>query len=221
MKDLVIFGTGAVGRLAQQIAADINLDTKTWNLIGFLDENIERHDTKVNGFPVLGDVGWLKQHLRTTVVVAVGQSATRRRIVLTIRNLGYVNFATLVHPWAWVASRVSIGVGTILYPGALVDPDVKIGSHVIVNKGDTIGHDTVIGDYATIGPGVNVGGGVTIGEGCDLGINSSTIQKISIGHWSVIGAGAVIVNDVPPNVTAVGIPARPIKERSEGWYKEF
>jgi acetyltransferase EpsM len=37
------------------------------------------------------------------------------------------------------------------------------------------------------------------------------IEKVKVGEWSIIGAGAVVVQDIPPRVTAVGVPARIIK----------
>jgi len=218
MKDLVIFGAGSVGRLVCEIAKDVNLDTNVWNLLGFLDENNELHGTNLNSFPILGTIEWLGRYRETTVVVAIAEPIARRRLVLDINCMGNT-FATLVHPFTWIASRVSIGVGTIVYPGVLVDPDVRVCDHVILNKACTIGHDTVIKDLVTVSPGVNIGGMMTIGEGCFFGINSATNQGLSIGHWSTIGSGAVVVKNLPPNVTAVGVPAKPIQQRPEGWHK--
>ena len=215
----MIFGSGAVGRLVCEIAEDMNSHAKTWNVIGFLDENVQRHGTEVNGVPVLGDVRWLTNHPESSVVIAVGEPSVRRRIALAIGALGHTSFPVLIHPRAWIARRVEIGVGVVIYPGVLVDPDVRIGNHVILNKNCTIGHDTIIGDYVTVAPGVNIGGVVLIGEGCDLGINSATVHGISIGQWSILGAGAVVVKDLPPNVTAVGTPAEPIKKRPDEWHK--
>ncbi|HOJ85133.1 MAG TPA: DapH/DapD/GlmU-related protein, partial [Bacillota bacterium] len=50
-----------------------------------------------------------------------------------------------------------------------------------------------------------------IKEGCLIGTNSALIEGISIGEWSIIGAGAVVTKDIPPHCTAVGVPAKPIK----------
>ena len=54
-------------------------------------------------------------------------------------------------------------------------------------------------------------GDVEIKEGVYLGTGVITIQNISIGKYSVIGAGAVVTKDIPDNCVAVGIPARPVK----------
>lgn len=221
MKDLVIFGTGGFAREVRQIVEDLNQENKVWNLIGFLDENDEHHGTQMHGSPILGDLEWLKQHPHTAVVVAIGSSANRRKIVLELLCADHTRFATLVHPLAWISKRVDIGPGTVIDAGVLISPDAKIGKHVILNNNCTIGHDTVVEDYVTVAPNASIAGEVHIGEGCDIGANCTIIQGNSIGHWSVVGAGAVCVKDVPPNVTAVGIPAKPIKERSEGWYQEL
>jgi acetyltransferase-like isoleucine patch superfamily enzyme len=66
----------------------------------------------------------------------------------------------------------------------------------------------VIGDFANINPGATVCGWVTIGEGAYIGAGAVIKDRVSIGAWSTIGAGAVVVRDIPPNVTAVGVPAR-------------
>jgi acetyltransferase EpsM len=50
-------------------------------------------------------------------------------------------------------------------------------------------------------------------------MGTHVIQRRSIGSWTVIGAGAAVVHDIPANVTAVGVPARVIKTRKEGWHE--
>jgi UDP-perosamine 4-acetyltransferase len=59
---------------------------------------------------------------------------------------------------------------------------------------------------------------VVVGEGTFLGLGSGVIPGIRIGRWSVIGAGAVVTKDIPDNCTAVGVPAKVIKTRGEGWH---
>lgn len=220
MKDLVIFGTGGFAREIRQIVEDINRDGGIWNLVGFLDENRERRGDQMHGLPILGGVDWLERRPHTTVAVAIGSSAARRKMALGLLRAGQTRFATLVHPLAWISRRVEIGPGTVIDAGALISPDARLGDHVILNNNCTIGHDTVLEDYVTVAPNASIAGEVHVGEGCDVGANCTIIQRKSIGHWSVVGAGAVVVSDVPPNVTVVGVPARSIKERPEGWYQE-
>jgi hypothetical protein len=85
---------------------------------------------------------------------------------------------------------------------------------------ETVSHDTRIDDFVTAAPSANISGSVQIGEGCDLGTGSAVIQGIEIGKWTVVGAGAVVVSSLPANVTAVGVPAKVIKERPDGWHEQ-
>jgi acetyltransferase EpsM len=60
---------------------------------------------------------------------------------------------------------------------------------------------------------------VNVGEGCYIGMGANVIQGKSIGDWTVVGAGAAVVTDLPANVTAVGVPAAVVKERKKGWHE--
>jgi len=83
-----------------------------------------------------------------------------------------------------------------------------LGRHVIVNTGATIDHDCIVGDFAHIGPGVHLAGMVKVGAGAFLGIGSVVLPGLAIGEWSMVGAGAVVIRDVPDRVTAYGVPAK-------------
>lgn len=218
MYDLVIFGAGGHAREMRQLVDDINHVKPSWNLLGFLDDNCDLHATPVKGLPVLGDLEWLRRYPRTFLVVAVGNPSVRRRIVKQVSAVGHSRFATLIHPSASVGKRVSIGEGTMICAGAVVTTDVRIGRHVILNVSCSVSHDSILEDYTTLAPGARVPGNVYVGEGADLGVNASTLPGTTIGAWSVLGAGALAVRDVPPNVIMVGVPARVIRRRSQGWH---
>jgi sugar O-acyltransferase (sialic acid O-acetyltransferase NeuD family) len=221
MENLVIFGAGAVAQQAIQIVAALNRQSPAWNILGILDDAVSLHGTQVHGTPILGGEEWLEDHDDTLVCIAIGSSRARWRIAQRLAQLQNTRFATLVHPTAIVPSRCVLGQGILIYPGVILDTDVTIGDHVILNKHCTVGHDTIVEGFVTLSPGVNIGGMVRIGTGCELGINSATIYGITIGEWSSVGAGGVVIHDLSANVTGVGVPARVIKERPSGWHKEL
>jgi len=59
---------------------------------------------------------------------------------------------------------------------------------------------------------VNISGGDIIEEGVLMGSCSTVIQNLKIGKGAIIGAGSVVVKDIPAYSTAVGVPARVIRE---------
>lgn len=218
IKRLVIFGAGGFGREVLQLVRDINETVPTWQCEGFLVDSKYADGGMVQGLPILGDLAWLVRNPGVQVVIAVGSPVAKREIALRIRRVSENPFATLIHPRAWVGQHVAIGEGSILCAGALVTTDIRIGRHVHINIGATIGHDAVLEDFVTLNPSVNLSGNIKLEEGVEVGTNSVLIPGSVVGCWSIIGAGSVVTKSLPPNVTAVGIPAKAIKERAPGWH---
>jgi sugar O-acyltransferase (sialic acid O-acetyltransferase NeuD family) len=222
MTKIVIFGTGGFAREVHQLIEDINAQSPAFEVLGFLDENSSNHGTLVHGLPVLGGVAWLAGHANqdVQVTVAIGNPASKRKVIAAIRGITQAPLATLIHPRAWIGNRVAIGAGSIICAGALITTDIEIGRSVIVNIGSTVGHDATLHDYVTVAPTVNISGSVVVGEGVDLGTGATIIQGKAIGAWTIVGAGSVVVRDIEANVTAVGSPAKAIKSRQAGWHDE-
>ena len=217
MKDLVIFGSGGFGRETHQIVEDVNSEKKRWNFLGFVDDDPEICNKEIHGYPGLGGIDWLEKHPQVAVIVAVGHPKLRWKIVKRLEAINHKVFATLIHPRAWIANRVEIGLGTIIHASVNVTTDVILGNHVILNKNCTLGHDVHIDDFVFVAPHALVGSS-EVGIGCYLGANCSTVNYGKLGHWSIVGAGAVVLKDLPANVTAVGVPAKIIETREEGWH---
>lgn len=141
------------------------------------------------------------------LIIAVGDNFTRK--LLSTRWKGGYNIA--IHPKAIVASHVEVGDGTVVMANAIINPGASIGKHVIINSGALVEHDCRINNFSHISPMAALAGNVTVGEGTQVGINATVRQGITIGKWVIIGAGAVIVKDVPDFAVVVGNPGRIIK----------
>ena len=216
MKDLYIVGAGGFGREVAWLVECINQHKQEWEIRGFLDDNIQLHGREEGGYPILGGTEYLDDLKESVwVVCAVGAAVTRKKIVSELKKKRNIKFATLVAPDVMCSERVVIGEGSIICSGTIITVDIQIGEHVIVNLDCTIGHDARIQDFVTIYPSVNVSGCVVVEEGAELGTGTQIIQGKRIGEETIVGAGAVVVKDLPAKCTAVGSPANPIKYREQ------
>jgi UDP-2-acetamido-3-amino-2,3-dideoxy-glucuronate N-acetyltransferase len=121
-----------------------------------------------------------------------------------------------------------VGRGACIGPGVIIGNHVKIQNYALVYAPASLGHGVFIGPAAVLTNdlhprAVDSAGrlktgddwtpvGVTVREGASLGARSVCVAPVVIGRWAMVGAGAVVVSDVPDFALVVGVPARRI-----GW----
>lgn len=212
MNDLIIIGASGFGREVAWLVERMNRANPVWNLLGFIDDNDELKGTIINGYRVLGNTLTIADYPESYFVCAVGSSKVREQIVSRVITANpYIRFATLIDPSVELSDFVNIDEGTIICAHTIITVNVLIGKHVIINLDCTIGHDAIIDDFVTLYPSVNVSGITKIEHAAELGTGMQIIQGKKIGRNSIIGAGSVVVKDIPDKCTAVGCPAKPIK----------
>jgi len=212
MTGVVILGAGGFARETYWVFLEDNAEKKKWNVMGFVDDNPKLHGTELCDIPVLGGFEWLEQNAGKNfqVICGVGNPRLRKAIAARASALGF-DFCTVVHPAVRMSRWVELGAGSIVTAGSILTTQIKIGPHTIVNLDTTIGHDTIVGAYCNINPGCHISGCVKFGDGVDFGTGAVIVHGKSVGDWSIIGAGAVVAEDIPSHVTAVGVPCRVIK----------
>lgn len=211
MKRLVIVGAGGVGREVSLIVREINNFRETWDVLGFIDDDVSKWGNVIDNHRVIGGVDYLKTLDEATyVVIAIGNYKVKKKIVESLS--GRYPFATIIHPRVLTHDFMTVGDGTIIYEGAILTIDIRIGSHVIISPKCGIGHDSIIKDYVTLLWNVNISGNDVIEEGVMMGTGSTIIQNLKIGREAMVGAGAVVVNHIPAGATVVGVPAKIIRQ---------
>lgn len=207
VRDLVIIGAGGHGREALDVVEAMNARRVTWRLRGFLDDGHPPADRLARrGTPLLGPVSKLED-LEVAYIAAVGASEVRERIDAVAT--GYAREAVpLVHPASSVGGDVLLAPGVIIAAGARVTTNVRLGRHTHVNVGAVISHDCRVADFVTLSPGVLVNGEVTLGRHVMLGTGAIVTPGCTIGAGTWVGAGAVVMDDLPAGVVATGVPAR-------------
>ncbi|MBR0542693.1 MAG: serine O-acetyltransferase [Clostridia bacterium] len=128
---------------------------------------------------------WLWNHNHKFLARAVSQKAARKTGIE-------------IHPAAKIGKRLFIDHGT----GVVIGETTEIGDDVTIYQGATLG-----------GTGKDVGKRhPTIGNGVMVGAGAKVLGPFTVGDNSNIAAGAVVLEEIPPNCTAVGVPARVVRQ---------
>ncbi|WP_164856149.1 NeuD/PglB/VioB family sugar acetyltransferase [Lujinxingia sediminis] len=211
MEDIIIIGAGGFGREVWWLIEEINAYSPRWAVRGFVDDSPSLKGKHVCGVPVLGTLDVLMDKPGHAVALGVGIPGVKKTILEKLKPAG-LSWPTLVSPDARMSKFVSLGAGTLITSGCILTTQVEVGAHVLLNLACTVGHDTRIMTGATLSPGVSLSGYSTVGPWSDIGTRAVTIPGITIGRAATVGAGAVVIRDVPAGATAVGNPARVIRQ---------
>ena len=210
-RPLAIVGAGGLGREIALLITQLNAAGAGWDLRGFYDDRRPATPT-VGGLPYLGTVAALAASpTPLAVAVAVGSSAGRAAVVSRLAA-PHLSFPALVHPQVALRpeQRLVLGEGCLVQRGCILTCDITLGRFVLLNLGCTVGHDAVLEDFCSLMPHANVGGGAYLETGAYLGTNATVIHQVRVGAHTTVGAGAVAVRNLPPGITAVGVPAKPV-----------
>lgn len=208
-KAIVILGSGAQGRISADLCHDMGL-----TLRGFLDDTKDP-GTRVSGLPVLGGFrlawdGSLGPDVAYTV--ALGDPFARTELFERLLGAGG-EAATIVHPRSFISPSATIGEGAVISPFCYIKAGARIGRFCLLEVGCSVGVDNDLGEGVFLGPSCHLNAGCRIGERSFLGTGTVVIPRQTIGAGAVLGAGATVIQDIPPNKVAVGSPARVIKDR--------
>lgn len=140
-------------------------------------------------------------------IVAIGSNELRKKVMEITRH----SFGDAIHPSAIVSPYSARGQGCMILHGVIVQAQAQIGNHVILNTACRVDHDCILEDFVHIGPGAILCGTIGVGEGAFIGAGVTVRPGISIGKWATIGAGSVVIGDVPDYAVVVGNPGRIIR----------
>lgn len=210
MDKAIIIGAGTYGQVYAAYIADFS----KYSIIGFLDDDVQKIGTVVNGIKVLGAVKTLNElslEMPCAVFVPIGENIVREKILNLARSLGY-HTPSYIHPSCQIHSSVIVGESVYILPSSNIMPHTIIEDNVMISMGVNVAHHTRLGRCSFYSQGANIGASVNIDSYAFVGIGSTIMTGVrSVGRNAIIGAGAVIIRDVYENTVIVGNPGRVLK----------
>ena len=209
MDKLIIIGAGGHGK----VAAEAALASKKFADIAFLDDkyNNKNFSKNILIWNLLGTIDKIKntniKEEYKSAFVAIGDPKSRIKFINQLKKLKY-KLPIIKHPTSWISKFTKIGEGSILLTNSNLQTSSVIGKGCILNTGCIVEHDVSIADGVHICPGVSIAGNTIIGENSWIGIGSSIKEKTKIGSNVIVGAGSVVIRNIPNNVIAKGVPAK-------------
>jgi sugar O-acyltransferase (sialic acid O-acetyltransferase NeuD family) len=205
---------GAKGFAKELLEVLIHIDP-AYEITFFDNVSTDLPELLYKKYKIIRNVNNLSEHFRNdrNFALGIGGTTIRKQLCdLMIENGGILK--KVVSPHARIGHFDTIvSDGCTVMVGAAITNNIKLGRGCLVNLNSTIAHDCKIGEFCDIAPGVNIAGNVTIGNFCALGIGSVILPGVKLGNNVIVGAGAVVKEDVPDNITVVGIPAKPLLKK--------
>jgi len=207
MKNLIIIGARGFGREVFNLARKSSDYQKKFSIKGFLDDKTDALDRFDNYPPIIESAESYIPQKNDLFVCALGNVHDKKYYSKLILEKGGI-FFTLVAPKCDIPDSATIGAGCIISTNSIISVDTSIGDFVTVSAHTVIGHDVKIGSWSSIGPMAFLGGFVEVEPEVQVHAKATILPDLKIGQNSTIGAGSVVINNVRPNKTVFGNPAK-------------
>ena len=214
MKEIILFPFSGNAKEAITVIEAINKKLKTWELLGFIDDNPDLTGKECLGYKVIGGREKLSEYPSAKVLAVPGRPENyfKRGKIINSLAISSEQFATLIHPAANISPSTKIGYNTLVMAGVVTTINVCIGNHCVILPNTVISHDVVIDSYTLIGSNVSISGGVRIEKLCYIGTGSKIIEEVTVSHGSLIGIGTIVLRSTEPDTVVVGNPGRTIRK---------
>lgn len=206
MKHLIIIGAGGMGRTMYDMAQESYGYNTEYDIIGFIDDNINALENFCNYPPILAPIQGYQPKSDEVFICSIGGIARKSCMEEIIAKGG--QFLTMIHSTARIGTNVQIGEGTIVGAFTTIGADAKVGKYNLIQSYTVIGHDSVVGDWNRIDTHVTLVGGTIVQNGVDIHTSAMISHNVTIENKSRVAACSFVIRRVKEGTTVMGNPAK-------------
>jgi acetyltransferase EpsM len=196
---VIIYGGGGLSKMIIEHVRVLG----TYQIAGIIDDQIPA-GTDVIGCKVIGGADRLadlyKEGIRTAFnsVGGIGNFLVRLKVFQTLAKAGFI-CPVLVHPSAHIDPSAKLEQGVLVLAQSYVSGYARVGMGSLINNSVVVSHDNILGVCTNLSPGAMLAGDVILEDFVQVGMNATINIGVRVGARSVIGNGATIKGDVPPD----------------------
>jgi sugar O-acyltransferase (sialic acid O-acetyltransferase NeuD family) len=164
------------------------------------------------GRPFLSDLDWPSTLVELgieKVLLLVPDNLSRFEILKICSEYGF-DLVSAIHPTVEIMAGALIEPGVWINSGAFIGYKAEIKPGVLINSRAIVEHHNILESCCQLDPAVVTAGNVTIGKCAHIHMGALIANRNKIGANAIVGAGAVVLSDVPQNLKVAGIPAKEI-----------
>ena len=216
-KVVIMGGGGNASVIAYAIIEAAQKGQSDLQFCGYLNDR--DNVSEIEGYPVIGGLKDIPKLIDENYffINAIGKIGFQKERIELLESLNIPDnrYATFVHPSAYVAPNVKLGVGCVVMPNVSISPGTIIGKCTRIMINAVIGHNNKIGDYCFFAAASCTGAYLNIEDGVFVSLNATIKEFLTLKKYSTVGMGAVLTKDINEHEIWIGNPAHSYNKRNE------
>ena len=206
MKHLIIIGAGGMGRTIYSNALESVGYGETFDIKGFIDDDLNALDGYPNYPPIIGTIKNYQPQTDDVFVSSIGGAARRPCMEEIIARGG--EFLQLVHKMARIYTNAQLGKGNFIGAYTVIGNDAVVGDYNMIQSYTVIGHDAHIGSWNRIDTHVTCVGGTIVEDDVNIHTGAVISHNVKVESGAHVGACSFVIKKVKAGTTVMGNPAK-------------